>query len=85
MSKRKKLADLKTPKFFKLDNEEKLNKIIEFMLNNKIRDCATVSEVAKKFDMSSSSALRYLKHFTLQGNLIKDSDNASLFWINKDV
>lgn len=84
MKKENKLYKLKTPDFFKLRNEEKLNMIIHFMLNNKTRDCATTAEIAKKFKMSTSSALRYLKNFTNSGDLIRDNENSNLFWINKE-
>ena len=84
MKNENKLSKLKNPDFFTLRNEEKLNKIIHFMLNNKTRDCASTAEVAKKFKMSTSSALRYLKHFTNSGDLIRDNDNSNLFWINKE-
>lgn len=61
-----------------------LNQITKFMINNKTKNCATVTEIQKHLKCTRQTALKHLKVFTASGDLVRDNEVHDLFWLNTE-
>lgn len=65
-----------------LKQQEVLNIVAEYMMNNAVKDCATVKELSEELGYSKQTTLKYLKALTLSGDLVRDNEIPELFWLN---
>jgi len=66
----------------KLKQQEVLQIVSKFMMENATKNCATVKELSEELGYSKQTTLKYLKALTLSGDLVRDNEVPELFWLN---